>query len=739
MLTLTGYADRLSVIAGQSIRFHVANQGQEKPSAKVVRVLCADPNPAIGGVRYEDCELAIHELSVPTSQTVPLGSYARLGPAALLQNASSFTLCLHIQARLQTNQAQIICANLDDQHQGFSLELDAQNHLSLRLTIAGEENHTSLLEEPLVLHRWYRIQIAVNGPARHVVWQVTDVGQARSTSRERYFTDALSLASKRALSLASACPDRPAQCFNGRIEDPWLIADALPASSKLSLEEAAAHPRCLAAWDFSQSMDTQTLIDVSANKHHGELFNTPTRAVRGSQWTGKEQCFRHAPRHYAAIHFHQDDLDDCRWPATHEVKVPENFPSDAYALLLKTQRFEENIPFFIVPPKACPRAKIAVLVSTYTYTVYGNHARPEWFSDPNWRQAYIDQAREWHAYPHNPGEHQDYGLSTYNTHPDGSGVGLVSWRRPMLNLRMGYITYPYPAIRASGLRHYPADSHLLMWLKHHGLAYDLITDDELHRDGLDRLKAYSAVITGSHPEYHTETMLNALKNYRDQGGKLVYLGGNGFYWKIALDPLREGIIEVRRAEGGIRAWAAEAGEYFHQFDGEYGGLWRRNARPPQELVGVGFTAQGNFVGSYYRIKPDARTNPVVSWALAGIDGDIIGAQGFSGHGAAGFELDRVDERQGSPSSAVVIASSEQHPPEAPWVLVPEEQLTHITTIPGKSHKELIRADMTYFECEGGGAVFSVGSITFCGSLPVNEFDNDCSRILYNVVNRFTTA
>ena len=86
--------------------------------------------------------------------------------------------------------------------------------------------------------------------------------------------------------------------------------------------------------------------------------------------------------------------------------------------------------------------------------------------------------------------------------------------------------------------------------------------------------------------------------------------------------------------------------------------------------------------------------------------------------------------------AIVIASSENHPPDAPWVLVPEEQLTHITTIPGKSHKELIRADMTYFDCNGGGAVFSVGSITFCGSLPVNNFNNDCSKVLLNIVNRF---
>jgi N,N-dimethylformamidase len=89
-----------------------------------------------------------------------------------------------------------------------------------------------------------------------------------------------------------------------------------------------------------------------------------------------------------------------------------------------------------------------------------------------------------------------------------------------------------------------------------------------------------------------------------------------------------------------------------------------------------------------------------------------------------------------PDHAVVVAQSENHPPEAPWVLVPEEQLTHITTIPGESHKQLIRADMTLFETPNNGCVFSTGSITFCGSLPHNGFDNSISRLIGNVLTRF---
>ena len=140
-------------------------------------------------------------------------------------------------------------------------------------------------------------------------------------------------------------------------------------------------------------------------------------------------------------------------------------------------------------------------------------------------------------------------------------------------------------------------------------------------------------------------------------------------------------------------------------------------------TGVGFTAQGNFVGSYYRVRPEA-SDPRVSWILDGIREDKIGDFGLSGHGAAGFELDRTDKRLGTPAHALVIAASENHPPEAPWILVPEEQLTHITTIAGKPAQELIRADMTFFETPNNGAVFSTGSITFCGSLPTNNFENN---------------
>ncbi len=48
----------------------------------------------------------------------------------------------------------------------------------------------------------------------------------------------------------------------------------------------------------------------------------------------------------------------------------------------------------------------------------------------------------------------------------------------------------------------------------------------------------------------------------------------------------------------------------------------------------------------------------------------------------------------------------------------------------------IRADMTYFTAPNNGAVFSTGSIAFGQALPVNNYRNNSSALLKNVVDSF---
>ena len=439
-------------------------------------------------------------------------------------------------------------------------------------------------------------------------------------------------------------------------------------------------------------------------------------------------CWRHAPREYAAIHFHEDDVSDAGWATDFEFTVPDDLPSGAYVMRLAAEGYADELPFYVRPPRGRPGADVLFIASTYTYQAYANHARG------NVDAALRERVAAWGASPNYPDDHPEYGLSTYNRHRDGSGICYSSRLRPVLTFRPRYLTFL--DARGSGLRHYPADTHLLDWLETQSIRYDVATDEDVEAEGADLLQAYAAVLTGSHPEYHTERTLDAHAGYLAGGGRLVYLGGNGFYWRIAVSPALPGVIEVRRAEGGIRAWEARPGEYYHALDGAYGGLWRRNGRPPQQLVGVGFSAQGLFEGSFYRRQPGA-ADPRAAWILAGVEGAVIGDFGLSGGGAAGFELDRADISLGTPADAVVVASSEGHGPS--FVVVPEELLSHLATVSGERPSRLLRADMAYSELPGGGAVFAVGSITFCGSLSHYGYDNAVSRILRNVLDRFRSA
>lgn len=127
----------------------------------------------------------------------------------------------------------------------------------------------------------------------------------------------------------------------------------------------------------------------------------------------------------------------------------------------------------------------------------------------------------------------------------------------------------------------------------------------------------------------------------------MYMGANGWYRKIAYHPTVPGVIEVRRSEGGICTWAAEPGEYYYSFTGEYGGLWRRQGRPPQVLVGIGFTAQGFDISVPYHRLPDSFSRTEFIFAGIGED-ELIGDFGLIGGGAAGLELDRADRQLGTP-------------------------------------------------------------------------------------------
>ncbi|HEX9448498.1 MAG TPA: N,N-dimethylformamidase beta subunit family domain-containing protein, partial [Dongiaceae bacterium] len=312
----------------------------------------------------------------------------------------------------------------------------------------------------------------------------------------------------------------------------------------------------------------------------------------------------------------------------------------------------------------------------------------------------------------------------YDYHLDGSGACYSSARRPILNMR------PKRAIW-----NFNADLHVIDWLEVTGQVYDVITDDCLDLEGADLLTRYRCIVTGSHPEYHTQPMISALSCYLSAGGRLMYLGGNGFYWRVATHEDWPDAIEVRRGEAGTRCHEMPPGERYQAFDGEFGGLWRSQGLAPQRLVGIGFVAEGFDENSYYVRQPDS-FDPRAAFIFDGITSDErIGDFGSLG-GAAGYELDAADIRLGTPPHALVLARSVGH--TGIYGLTPEELLFVYPGIDGIEN-DRVRAEIVFFECNQGGAVFSTGSITWASSLAHNNYDNNVARMTGNVLRRFSDA
>jgi N,N-dimethylformamidase len=559
VVPLIGYVDRFSARPGERIAVKVSSQLDRPYQADLVRIIQGDPNPTGPGIKLEEIPADFAGRYASRFQPVHLGSCSVVAPAEPVTLPDPCTIVVRVQPWLVDGRPQAVLAM-----EGGPV-----------LSVAGDGARLELADRrvqvaaPMLKKRWYELrviaaagQLRLRQTALQRSWGVSDSGSAEVAGK----LDTLRKLTFGATSTAQPAPHDNPYCafFNGRLEDPVILHSVHEGAAPIEPGEA----ECLAWWDFSMEISTDRIVDRGPYGLHGHLRNLPTRAVRGSRWTGKEISWRHMPRDYAAIHFHEDDLYDCSWETDFTVDIPSGLASGVYGVRLRNGDIEDIVPLYVLPPMAGPTAPIAFLASTFTYQIYGNHQRGKIDDAFRARQA------DWRAYTWNADQHLEYGASCYNKHPDGSGICYSSLRRPLLTMRPGYISFF--DTRGSGVRHFPADTHLIDWLTVKGFAFDVITDHDLDREGSALLHPYRVVVTGSHPEYHTPNTLGAVQDCVDDGGRLAYLGGNGFYWRVAASPTIPDVLEIRRAEGGVRTWAAEPGEYFHALDGGYGGLWRRH-------------------------------------------------------------------------------------------------------------------------------------------------------------------
>lgn len=743
---LFGYSDPLAAQAGKSIDFMVSAEGTTQARAELVRLVHGDFNPDGPGFIEEVVQADIPGTLDVQRQYTQNGSFARVDdPGDVLAPEGAFTVHAFIWPSMPMAGRQTIMGRWSvHEATGYALGINAEGKLEFWVGDGAKVDQV-VADAPLVPKVWVLAVASFDPATGEARLRQIDVQNAWNShfgpvvpyDHNAHVVETLRVKPTHADApfLIAGAHEHNAKrgafvstLYNGKIDRCGVVGRVLSADEMAQIAEGEVPADPLTYWDttagYTDRGISPDIQDTGPNGLHAVGVNRPIRGMTGWNWQGRDDCYRLNPAQFGGVAFHDDALTDCGWSPTVNWTPPADFRSGVYALKITAGDAVERIPVIIRPDK--PRARIAVLMSTFTYLAYANeHLSFE---------AQIAQAIVAHT-PVISGEDleynklQEFGLSTYDHHTDGAGVCYSSWKRPIINIRPGYrmagMNFPWAL---------PADLSLTWWLEHAGYEYDLITDHDLDREGEAAFAPYKTIINVTHPEYYSETMLDGTEAYLKNGGRVMYLGGNGYYWVTASCPDDPACIEVRKLDVGSRAWQAEAGEGYLASTGERSGLWRSRGRPPQKLVGLGFTAEGMDRAEPFERMPDS-FHKRAAWIFDGIgDEELIGDFGLALGGAAGVELDRYDLALGTPPHTLLVGSSINHTDNYPLV---SEEITYAFPGRGGSQDPQVRGDMIYFTTANDGAVFAAGSISWSQALPCYGGENNVGTIMRNLLDAFT--
>ena len=220
-------------------------------------------------------------------------------------------------------------------------------------------------------------------------------------------------------------------------------------------------------------------------------------------------------------------------------------------------------------------------------------------------------------------------------------------------------------------------------------------------------------------------MLDALEATSSSGGRLMYLGGNGFYWVTSIDPERP------HADRG----APRAARDRHLASAPGRGLPQRR---PASSAGCGATAAARPSGSSASAwRPRASIarcrierqpgsfDPRAAFIFDGVGPTSRSATSASSWAApAALEIDRLDHALGTPPHALVLATATASPTRtSTW----SRRSSRATREQGGTVSPFVRGDMVFFETPERRRGLLGGSIAWCGGALVRTATTTPSR------------
>jgi len=347
----------------------------------------------------------------------------------------------------------------------------------------------------------------------------------------------------------------------------------------------------------------------------------------------------------------------CDWPQAFAVKIPRNWPSGYYEVVLRATdpasgHLAEHFAFFVVRPG--PRAageragRMLLVLATNTYNAYNDWGGPNLYTggvSVSFRRPFapglLMKPRPEVRYP-NTDDVEDPEHERFRAWADLHG--LTRWSGSA-----GWHNWERPFVR---------------WAEREGYAVDVAVnaDLELHPDVLD---GYRLAVSVGHDEYWSWGMRDALEAFIAGGRGVAFFSGNAVFWQVRLEG--DGSTMTCYKDRYQEDPAAPADHRRATT------LWSSTVvgRPENHLTGLSFT-RGGYI-RMGRAVPRASGGLTVwrpgHWAFEGTDlryGDVFGAR----DAIATYEVDGCEwtlsarnglpvptGRDGAPESLTILATA----------------------------------------------------------------------------------
>lgn len=211
-------------------------------------------------------------------QEVRLGSHSIIESGPVRDPSAACTWTLLVQPGVLEPSAAVLAEETGDHAIILSI-----GPSGAEASIAWPEGSLKLATEvPLQPKAWYRLWLAIDPASGRVVLGQQPLNSGESVKVNGHAAG-VSLPSSGTILFAAERALAPRHHFTGKLEDPAILRGYVEAFVSPPANVDRLGGEMLAAWDFSQGIDSSRIIDVGPGKYHGQLVNQPMRGVVGGE------------------------------------------------------------------------------------------------------------------------------------------------------------------------------------------------------------------------------------------------------------------------------------------------------------------------------------------------------------------------------------------------------------------------------------------------------------------------